>query len=225
VINAAAWTDVDGAETDPDGAFRVNAMGVRHVADGCRRTGAHLLQLSTDYVFDGRLDRPYVEWDACNPLSAYGRSKRAGELEVDPGWTVVRTSWMFGRHGHNIVKTILRLAAEGGELRFVDDQRGCPTSAEDLAGVVARLALGRLPGTFHVTNGGATTWFELARHVLTCAGADPARVVAITTAELGLPAPRPASSVLDNAALRLSGITPLPDHREPLERLVKELLS
>lgn len=224
VINAAAWTEVDAAESDPDRAFRTNAMGVRHVADGCRRVGAHLVQLSTDYVFDGTLDRPYVEWDTTNPLSVYGRSKRAGELEVDPGSTVVRTSWLFGRHGPNIVKTILRLAAEPGELRFVDDQRGCPTAAGDLAGVVAHLALGRLPGTFHVTNQGPTTWFDLARHVLACAGGDPSRVKPISTAELGAPAPRPASSVLDNAAIRMSGVPPLADHREPLERLVKELI-
>lgn len=225
VVNCAAWTDVDGAESDPGRAFRVNALGVRHVADGCRRTGAHLVQLSTDYVFDGELDRPYTEWDTCNPLSVYGRSKRGGELEVDPGWTIVRTSWLFGRHGRNIVKTILRLASEPGELRFVDDQRGCPTSAEDLSPVLARLALGRIPGTFHATNAGPTTWYELARQVLLVAGADPSRVVAISSEALGSPARRPASSVLDNAALGSCGIAPLADHREPLERLVKELTS
>ncbi|HYD09723.1 MAG TPA: dTDP-4-dehydrorhamnose reductase, partial [Acidimicrobiales bacterium] len=167
VVASAAWTDVDGCEGDPARAHLVNAMGVRHVADGARRVGAHVVLLSTDYVFDGTLDRPYDEWDAPDPQSAYGRSKRGGELELDPGWAIVRTSWLFGRHGSNIVKTILRLAAASpdGELRFVDDQRGCPTEAADLAGVIARLAVGRLPGTFHVTNQGPTTWFELARSV------------------------------------------------------------
>ena len=227
VVAAAAWTDVDGCESDPARAFRVNALGTRHVAEGARRVGAHVVLVSTDYVFDGTLDRPYLEWDEPNPQSVYGRSKRAAELEVDPGWAVVRTSWVFGRHGSNIVKTILRLASASpdGELRFVDDQRGCPTAADDLAVVIARLAVGRFPGTFHVTNGGATTWFELARTVLALAGHDPARVVPVSTAELARPAPRPANSVLDNLALPAVGIAPPPDHREPLERLVKELTT
>jgi len=227
IVHGAAWTDVDGSEGDPSRAFTVNALGTRHVAEGARRVGAHVVLVSTDYVFDGTLTRPYTEWDATNPLSVYGASKRAAELELDPGWAVVRTSWLFGRHGHNIVKTILRLATEepDRELRFVDDQRGCPTAAEDLAPVLARLAVGRFPGTFHVTNQGATTWFQLARDVLICAGLDPARVVPVSTSELGRPAPRPARSVLDNLALRSTGIAQPPDHHEPLERLVKELIA
>lgn len=223
VVHTAAWTDVDGCEADPDRAFRVNALGVRHVADGARRVGAHVVLISTDYVFDGTAGRPYVEWDACNPQSVYGRSKRGGELELDPGATIVRTSGLFGRHGHNIVKLILRLAAGDGELRFVDDQHTCTTSADDLAALVAHLAVARLPGVFHATNQGPTTWYDFAREVLRFAGHDPARVCPISTVELGRPAPRPAFSVLDNAALRSSGIPLLPDHREPLERLVKEL--
>jgi dTDP-4-dehydrorhamnose reductase len=125
------------------------------------------------------------------------------------------------------VKTILRLASASpdGELRFVDDQRGCPTSAADLAAVIARLAVGRCPGTFHVTNQGPTTWFQMARDVLAFAGLDPSRVVPVTTAELGRPAPRPANSVLANIALASVGITQPPDHHEPLERLVKELTA
>ena len=225
VINAAAWTDVDGCEDDPDRAYASNALAVRHLADGCRRIGAHLVQISTDYVFDGTAGRPYVEWDACNPLSVYGRSKHGGEQEAGPDATVVRTSWVFGRHGSNVVKTILRLAAQPGQLRFVDDQHGCPTSADDLAAVVAHLALARAPGVFHVSNSGPTTRFEMARDILRFAGEDPERVVPIASSELAQRAPRPASSVLDNAALRLSGIPPLADHREPLERLVKELTT
>ncbi|MEA3019935.1 MAG: dTDP-4-dehydrorhamnose reductase, partial [Actinomycetota bacterium] len=129
----------------------------------------------------------------------------------------------FGRHGHNIVKTILRLAAGDGALAFVDDQHTSTTSAEDLAALVAHLAVGRIPGVFHSTNQTATTWYDFACEVLRFAGHDPARVQAITTAELARPAPRPAFSVLDNAALRASGIPLLADHREPHERLVKEL--
>jgi dTDP-4-dehydrorhamnose reductase len=225
VVHAAAWTAVDACEADPDRATRVNALGTRHVADGARRVGAHVVYLSTDYVFDGTKVGAYDEWDAPAPASVYGRTKRGGELELDPSWTTVRTSWVFGRHGANFVKTVLRLAAEPGELRMVDDQRGCPTSAADLAAVVRTLAVGRRPGVFHVTNQGPTTWCQLAKDILVGAGDDPARVVPISSADLARPAPRPTNSVLDNAALRLSGIALPPDHHEPLERLVKELMS
>jgi dTDP-4-dehydrorhamnose reductase len=225
VVHAGAWTAVDACEGDPDRARRVNALGTRHVADGARRVGAHVVYVSTDYVFDGTKAGAYDEWDDAAPTSVYGRTKWGGELELDPGSTVVRTSWVFGRHGANFVKTVLRLAAEPGELRMVEDQRGCPTSAADLATVIRTLAVGRLPGVFHVTNQGATTWCQLARDILAVAGDDPARVVGITSGELGRPAPRPANSVLDNAALRLSGIPLPPDHHDPLEQLVKELTS
>jgi dTDP-4-dehydrorhamnose reductase len=227
VVHAAAWTAVDACEGDPDRAWRVNALGVRHVADGARRVGAHLVHLSTDYVFDGDQPEPYVEWDEPSPRSVYGRSKLGGERELGPGCTTVRTSWVCGRHGSNMVKTVLRLAEGDGELRFVDDQRGCPTFADDLAAMVHRLATARVPGVFHVTNQGPTTWFDFAGDVLAAAGFDRDRVVPIRTDDMRppRPAPRPANSVLDNAALRLSGIPLLPDHHEPLERLVKELTT
>lgn len=225
VVHAAAWTDVDGCEDDPDRAFRVNAIGTRHVADAARAVGAHVCYLSTDYVFDGRASAPYREWDATEPLSVYGRSKLGGERELFPGSTVVRTSWVCGRHGRNIVKTVLRLAAEHDRLRFVDDQRGSPTFTADLAPAIRRLVVERRPGTFHVTNQGDATWYELARGVLEAAGGDPGRVDPITAAELGQHAARPAYSVLDNAALRLSGLDLLPDYRESLQKLVAELTS
>lgn len=224
VIHTAAMTDVDGCESDPDRAYRVNAMGTRHVADGARRVGAHVVAISSDHVFDGDTDRPYLEWDPCNPLSVYGSSKRAGELEVDPGSAVVRTTWVFSRTA-GLVQAIVRLAKGDGVLRFVDDSFACPTSAEDLASAVSEIALSRLPGTFHVTNQGGTTPYDLARRVVALAGEDPARVVAVTSEELGRAAPRPARSDLDNAAMRLSGLPLLPDHREPVERLVKELVA
>jgi dTDP-4-dehydrorhamnose reductase len=228
VVHAAAWTDVDGCEGDPDRALRTNALGTRHVAHAARLAGARVVYLSTDYVFDGELaGRGYHEWDDPNPLSVYGRSKLAGEGELGPDDTVVRTSWVFGAHGSNMVKTVLRLAAAdpSGELRFVDDQRGCPTAAADLAEAVRRLVGDRMAGTFHVTNQGATTWYEFARAVLRAAGDDPERVRPIATADLDPPraAPRPRNSELDNAALRLSGLPLLADYREPLDRLVKEL--
>jgi dTDP-4-dehydrorhamnose reductase len=225
VVHAAAWTDVDGCEGDADKAMRVNALGTRHVAEAARRAGARVCYLSTDYVFDGtRQTGGYHEWDEPNPLSVYGRSKLAGERALSPDDTVVRTSWVFGRHGRNVVKTVLALAADPDRaLRFVDDQRGCPTAAADLARVVRRLVAERRAGTFHVTNQGPATWLEFAREVVRLAGHDPERVQPITTAELGRPAPRPPNSVLDNAALRLSGMPLLPHWREPLELVVKEL--
>jgi dTDP-4-dehydrorhamnose reductase len=227
VVHAAAWTDVDGCEGDPDRASRVNALGTRHVAEGARLAGARVCYLSSDYVFDGAAGRPYTEWDRPNPLSAYGRSKLGGERELDPGATVVRTSWLCGRHGNNMVKTVLRLASERERLAFVDDQHGCPTFAGDLAAMVRALVVARRPGLFHVTNQGATTWFGLARAVLEAAGLDPERVEPVSTDMLRppRPAPRPRYSVLDNAALRLSGLPLLADWREPLERLVKELTA
>jgi dTDP-4-dehydrorhamnose reductase len=184
------------------------------------------VHVSTDYVFDGSTPTPYVEWDATNPISSYGRSKRGGELEVDPASTIVRTAWVCGAHGGNMVKTVLRLA-DRPELAFVDDQRGSPSFTADLAEAIRRLAVARLPGTFHVTNQGETTWYGFVREILELSGNDPDKVRPITTAELDppRPAPRPANSVLDNAALRLGGLPLLPHYRDSLARLLKELSS
>ncbi len=227
VVHAGAWTDVDGCQTDPDRAWRVNALGTRHVAEAARLVGARVCYVSTDYVFDGTGDRPYNEWDDTNPLSVYGRSKRAGEAVLGPDDLIVRTSWVCGRHGHNFVKTVLRLVGAGKPMKVVDDQHGCPSFADDLAGMIYRLVVARRAGLFHVTNQVPTTWYRLAADIVTAAGLDPALVEPITTAELepARPAPRPANSVLDNAALRLSGLPLLDDHHVPLERLVKELVS
>jgi dTDP-4-dehydrorhamnose reductase len=230
VIHAGAWTAVDACEGDPDRAWQVNALGSRHVAEGAREAGAHLVYVSTDYVFDGTSRVPYTEWDVPHPASAYGRSKLAGEVEVldgCPGAAVVRTAWVCGVHGANMVKTVLRLAAERDRLTFVDDQHGCPTFTDDLAGMLYRLAVARRPGRVHVTNQGPTTWFQFARDIVAAAGRDPGMVDAVSTADLAgnYPAPRPANSVLDNAALRLSGVPLLPDHHEPLERTVRALVG
>jgi dTDP-4-dehydrorhamnose reductase len=227
IVHAGAWTAVDDCESDPDRAFRVNAVGTRHVVEGARLVGARVCYVSTDYVFDGAAVRPYREWDATNPVSVYGRSKLAGETVLGPADTIVRTSWVCGRHGRNFVKTILAKAAGGGRLTVVDDQHGCPTFTEDLAAMIRTLVVARLPGLFHVTNQGATTWYLLARDAVAAAGMDPALVTPIPTTAMQppRPAPRPAYSVLDNAALRLSGIPLLADHHEPLERLVKELVA
>jgi dTDP-4-dehydrorhamnose reductase len=225
VVNPAAYTDVDGCERDPDRAWAVNALAVRHLAEACGRAGAHLVHVSTDYVFDGAKGSPYHEWDETGPLGVYAHSKLAGEREAGPGATVVRTSWVYSRHGGNFVQTVLDRAAAGRPLRFIDDQTGTPTNAEDLAGLLRRLAVSRVPGLFHGTNGGEVTRYQQAREILAAAGRDPERAEPISSDELPWVAPRPVYTVLDNAALRLSGMPLLPDYRESMERLVKELVA
>jgi len=228
VIHTAAWTQVDACETDGDRAFAVNGLAVRWVAEACDRVGAHLVHVSTDYVFDGTMDRPYREWDRPHPQSVYGASKLAGEMEagaLGASAAVVRTSWVCGEHGANMVKTILRLTPSREELAFVDDQRGHPTFTADLAPLLRRIALDRRSGAIHATNQGAVSWFEFASVVVAAAGGDPAMVVPIATADLDppRPAPRPANSVLDNAVLRAAGIPLLRDFRQPLAELVARL--
>jgi dTDP-4-dehydrorhamnose reductase len=227
VVHTAAWTDVDGCESDPDRAFRVNALGTRNVVEAARLVGARVCYMSTDYVFDGTAGRPYTEWDVPNPVSVYGRSKLGGEAELAPADTSVRTSWLCGRHGRNFVKTILQRAQQGAELRVVDDQHGCFTLASDLAAMIRRLVVERRSGTYHVTNQGATTWYHLACDAVAIAGLDTGLVQPIDTSEMDPPRPaaRPPFGVLDNAALRLSGVSLLPDHHDALRRLVPALLD
>ena len=227
IIHGAAFTAVDACEEQVDTAYRVNCGATRFVADGARRVGAHVVYVSTDYVFDGTKVDPYVEWDAPNPQSVYGRTKLGGEWEIDPGWSIARTSWVCGYHGSNMVKTLLRLAAQTDTLSFVDDQIGHPTFAGDLAPMLAKLAVERVPGVFHTTNQGPVSWYEFAREVFVAGGHDPDRIAAISTEQLDppRPAPRPANSVLDNLAWRLHGFTPSRDFREPLGEVVSRLLS
>jgi dTDP-4-dehydrorhamnose reductase len=189
VLHAAAWTDVDGAEADPDGAGRVNVEGTRHVAG----FGAPLVYYSTDYVFDGRKSAPYAESDEPNPLSVYGRTKLAGEQQVREGW-IVRSSWLFGWTGKNFVRTMLSLAERQDEVPVVDDQRGCPTYVGHLAEATREvLALPR--GLYHLAADGDCTWADFAEAVFEDAGVE-CRVRRITSAELPRPAARPAYSVL-----------------------------
>jgi dTDP-4-dehydrorhamnose reductase len=226
VINAAAYTAVDACETNVDLAFAVNGTAPGILARACDAVGAHLVHVSTDYVFDGTLDRPYLEDDVTNPQSVYGRSKLAGEHEVGPGAAVVRTSWVCGEHGNNMVKLVLRLAANPDQaMAFVDDQRGHPTFTADLAPALRLLAVERRTGVHHVTNQGAVSWYQFVREILRAAGYDPDRVRPISTAELDppRPAPRPANSVLDNAVWRAAGLPMLRDFRDPLAELVARL--
>lgn len=227
VINAAAYTAVDACETNVEVAFAVNATAVGHLAEACADIGAHLVHVSTDYVFDGTLDRGYREDDAPNPQSVYGRSKLAGEVAANPATAAIaRTSWVCGEHGDNMVKLVLRLAADPARaLAFVDDQRGHPTFTADLAPALRLLAVERRTGIHHVTNQGAVTWYGFVREILSAAGYDPDRVRPIATADLDppRPAPRPANSVLDNAVWRDAGLPMLRDFRAPLAELVDRL--
>jgi dTDP-4-dehydrorhamnose reductase len=198
ILHLAAWTDVDGAEEREDEAAAVNATGAGNVAAAAAEAGAALVFPSTDYVFDGRAGRPYTEDDAPAPLGAYGRTKLAGECAVlaahPAGARVARTAWLYGAHGRNYVDTMRRLGAERDEVAVVDDQEGSPTWTRDLASALEAL-IACPAGVYHTAGGGSVTWAGLARAVFEEAGID-CRVRPITTAELGRPAPRPASAAL-----------------------------
>jgi dTDP-4-dehydrorhamnose reductase len=211
VIHCGAWTDVDGCEGDPERAMRANGEGTRIVVAAAETCGAHVVYVSTDYVFDGEQSAPYVESDAPNPLSAYGRSKLAGERELRATDAVVRTSWVCGVDGKNILGAVVQLAAGGAQLRFATDQRSIPTLAPDLAPMLVGISDEQRDGIWHVTNQGPVSAYDLAREVLQRIGADPARVEPIEAKELGRPAPRPSNSVL--ASERLSEEEQLPDWR------------
>jgi dTDP-4-dehydrorhamnose reductase len=214
VLHAAAWTDVDGAESDPQAAAAVNVGGTQHAAE----LGGSLVTFSSDYVFDGAKRAPYVESDAPSPQSAYGRSKLAGEAAAGEGAWIVRSSWLFGATGHNFVRTMLRLGEERDEVAVVDDQRGCPTYVEHLAAAVHELL--ELPrGVWHVAAAGDCTWAEFAEAIFEDAGVE-CRVRRISTAELGRPAPRPAYSVLRSER---AGAPVLPHWRDGLRACLERL--
>jgi dTDP-4-dehydrorhamnose reductase len=215
VLHAAAWTDVDGAESDPQGAAAVNVGGTKNVAE----LGAPLVYFSTDYVFDGAKRAPYLESDGPNPRSAYGRSKLLGEAEAGEGAWVVRSSWLFGPTGHNFVRTMLRLGAEREEVEVVDDQRGSPTYVGHLAAATREL-LELDAGLWHVAADGECTWAEFAEAIFEEAGLS-CRVRRIATAELGRPAPRPSYSVLRSERVDAPR---LPHWREGLRACLERLL-
>ncbi|MFC4112793.1 dTDP-4-dehydrorhamnose reductase [Nonomuraea zeae] len=198
VVNCAAWTAVDEAETREDEAMEINGHAVGNLAEACTRAGSKLLHLSTDYVFDGSGREPYLEGDPTGPLNAYGRTKLAGERSaLHHGHYVVRTAWLYGSAGQNFVTTMIRLAAERETVDVVDDQRGQPTWTADLADYLVRLAQSDLPpGVYHGTSAGETTWCGLAKEIFTLLGHDPARVRPVNSASFPRPARRPASSVL-----------------------------
>jgi dTDP-4-dehydrorhamnose reductase len=213
VLHAAAWTDVDGAESDEAAALDANVHGTRHVA----ALGAPVVYYSSDYVFDGVKGEPYFESDEPEPLSAYGRTKLLGEREIRDGW-IVRSSWLFGWTGHNFVRTMLRLGAERDEVRVVADQRGCPTYVGHLAAATREL-LERPQGVWHLAAEGDCTWAELAAAIFEDAVLD-CRVTPIATEELGRPAPRPAYSVLRSER---EGAPRLPYWRDGLRECLARL--
>lgn len=219
LVNCAAFTAVDDAEAREQQAFQANAVVPGILARAAARTGVRMVQLSTDYVFDGSARTPYAEDAPTRPASAYGRTKAAGEEAVrlalpDRSW-IVRTAWLYGAHGSCFPRTIARLARERGGVAVVDDQVGQPTWTADVADLVARLVASEAPaGTYHATASGSTTWFDFAREVVAAAGMDPGVVAATSTADLPRPARRPAYSVLGHAALERVGVAPIGDWRE-----------
>lgn len=238
IVNAAAYTAVDKAESEPEVAMRVNGEGAGHVAEAAAELGVPLLHLSTDYVFDGTLDRPYREDDATGPTGAYGRSKLAGEAKVaatHPNSAILRTAWVYSPFGANFVKTMLRLGETREEVGVVADQIGNPTNAIDIADalfVIARRLVADpspdLRGVFHLTGQGEANWADMAEATFAAAerfGRKPVRVKRITTADYPTPARRPANSRLDNAKLLKRYGVALPQWRPSLENCVKRLLE
>ena len=225
VINAAAFTNVDGCESEQDKAFLVNAIGPRNIAIACNTVSATLVQISTDYVFSGKGTHPYGEFDKTDPVSIYGKSKLAGEELVKSlinKFYIVRTSWLFGEGGNNFVKTMQRLATERDCLNVVDDQVGTPTYTQDLAKAIGMLILTEYFGVYHVTNSHPCSWYEFAKEILKQSSVSNTEVRPIKSSELNRPAPRPSYSVLDNRFWWISGFQELRDHRDALSEYINE---
>ncbi|MBV7294804.1 dTDP-4-dehydrorhamnose reductase [Corynebacterium sp. TAE3-ERU12] len=226
VINCAAFTAVDDAESHPQAAAAVNEAGAGYLAQACAASGAFLIHISTDYVFDGQVladgtARPWSTTDTPAPRTVYGRTKLAGERAVQqvcPRSAIVRTAWLYDGRTPDFVTTMRRLEATQDTIRVVDDQYGCPTFVGDLADALIALAKRPTPGLFHLTNSGVTTWCGLAREVFELVGADPQRVVPCTTEEFPRPAPRPQWSALDGSAWVAAGYEGLPEWRDGLRR-------
>ncbi len=230
VVNCAAWTAVDEAESREDEAFLVNGRGAGNVAAACAASGARLVHVSTDYVFGGDATRPYSEHDPPGPRTAYGRTKLAGEgavLGLLPGTGyVVRTAWLYGAYGPNFARTMIRLEREQAIANVVDDQSGQPTWSADVAGQIIALArLEAAGGIYHATSSGEATWFEFAREIFRLLGADTARVRPAKSSEFPRPAPRPSYSVLGHEALSALGIEAIAHWRRALRRAFPVLMA
>lgn len=222
VVNCAAYTDVDGCESNVETAMQVNGEGVAYLAMATRETGARLVQISTDYVFDGSKGGPYLEDDLPHPLSLYGESKLAGEMNAafNPEHLIVRTQWLYGLHGRNFVETMLRLAGERNELDVVDDQLGSPTWTVDLAGAIVALIDSGCTGIYHAANAGSCSWNEFARAIFEEAGLE-ILVRGMTTEQLNRPARRPLHSTLDCSKLERDTGFRLQPWRDALKSYLK----
>jgi len=223
VVHCAAYTKVDQAESEPDEAYRVNAYGARNAVLATEEVGAKFVYVSTDYVFDGRADKPYREYDRTDPQTVYGRSKLAGEQLVQSlssRYFIVRTSWVYGKYGANFVKTMLKLAEDRDRLKVVHDQVGSPTYTLDLARFLLDLVKTDYYGIYHASNSGTCSWYEFAKAIFEERGLN-VEVEPCTTAEFPRPAPRPAYSVLDHGAIRVHGLAPLRSWREALRHYLQ----
>ena len=227
IINCAAYTAVDEAESNEAQAKAINTNAVGMLAEECERWGARFVTFSTDYVFDGTKATGYVESDATNPLSVYGRTKRDGErlaLTRNPNSLIIRTSWLLSGTHPNFASTMLKLIRKGS-VRVVDDQRGRTTLVDDLARSTLECVEAGVNGILHLANQGEATWYELARQLASFAGLEPSRVEPCSTEDFPLPATRPANSVLDSERIASLGISPLPPYSESLRRVVDRLLQ
>lgn len=225
IIHCAAYTAVDAAEEDVDGAYRINASGTRNIAVAAEKVGSKLVYISTDYVFDGQADRPYREYDNTSPQTVYGESKRAGEIltqTLNSKYFIVRTSWVYGQYGGNFVKTMLKLGAEKDSLSVVHDQIGSPTYTVDLARFLLQLIQTEKYGIYHASNSGHCSWHEFAQAIFETVGLQ-VNVLPVTTEQFPRPAKRPAYSVMDHTAIRANDLQDLPHWRDGLERFLAEV--
>ena len=226
IIHSAAFTDVDGCESNTDKAFGVNALGTRNIALAANEVNASVAYISTDYVYDGTKDSPYFEYDAVNPLSIYGKSKLEGEnfiKSLTGRFYIIRTSWLFGNNGKNFVKTMLELSKTKDTLNIVNDQIGSPTYTPDLAEAINELIMSEFYGIYHITNSGYCSWFDFAREIFKFAGIDHMNLEAITTEALGRPAPRPRNSRLEKFYWRLNGFEELRSYKDAVAEYITEL--
>ncbi len=223
VINSAAYTDVDGCEENSDLAFSVNGDGVRNLALACREIDCPLLHISTDYIFNGKNDRPWIEDDEIGPISVYGKSKLEGEqaiLEILDKYFIVRTAWLYGINGRNFPKTMLELAKDHSEITVVYDEVGSPTYSLDLARGISQLIETDYYGIYHLTNSGSCSWCEFARYIFEIADAD-VNVIPVTASEFARPAPRPSYSVLENKNWIEKGFKPLRSYKEAIKDYIE----
>ena len=223
LINAAAYTDVDGCEKNQELAYSVNGEGVRNLAMACKKIGCGLVHISTDYVFSGENTRPWVEDDETGPISVYGKSKLEGEkaiCEILDKYFILRTAWLYGVNGRNFPKTMLELAENHSKITVVYDEVGTPTYTLDLAQAISKLIETDCYGIYHLTNSGSCSWCEFARYIFEIAGAD-IEVVPVTADEFARPAPRPSYSVLENRNWVENGFEPLRNYTEAIKEYIE----